>query len=76
MDRLRAWDEDGLLVKREFRNAATLARLAVERGLTAGGHSRLLGALDAAVAEHRQLWRARNRPGGLAENCAHFKAAR
>jgi hypothetical protein len=36
--------------------------------------ARLVAWLNEIIAEHRRLWLARNRPGGLRDSCAQLEA--
>jgi hypothetical protein len=57
---------DAALIRAEFRNAARMMR---------AGCARATGrrpALARIIAEHRRLWLARNRPGGLEDSCRRF----
>jgi hypothetical protein len=75
---------DGALVIDEVRATAALARLSCHDaavrlagdGTLAGAGAERRGALDtelsAYVAEHRRLWLARHRPGGLDDSTAWF----
>jgi hypothetical protein len=72
---------DAALLAREFTFVARTLRHACYRGLLvlgAGekGHVALGGELREIINEHRKVWRARNRPGGLAESVARFEKAR
>lgn len=71
---------DADLVKREFANAARLLQHACRRALQLGEaeekpalKAALLEDLEAAIAEHKALWLARNRPGGLEDSLARFE---
>lgn len=75
---------DGSLIKREFANAARLARHGCRRGMLAfEGNARkaarakreLRADLKGILAEHKRLWMARNRPGGFAESVARLESA-
>lgn len=67
---------DGRLIAREFGNAARMLHhacdrgIAVRRGETAQGGTRgqLAESMRGIVSEHRALWLARNREGGLADS--------
>ncbi len=67
---------DAELVKREFANAGHLIRQACRRALhlikQREDERSLLEDLEAAIQEHKALWLARNRPGGLNDSLAHF----
>lgn len=64
---------DAKLIQDEFRNAAAMLKLACRRGL-ALIECRSLAANEVApvVEEHRRLWLARNREGGLRESVARL----
>lgn len=74
--------DDGVLVREELRNAIALVRVLVHDGTARlGGNGSLesvsaeqrdvlAGELRPVIAEHRRLWQARNRPGGLDDSCA------
>ena len=72
---------DAALIMDEFRNAARLMHHACDRGiLTRRGQmtkpeerARLASDLKSIAAEHRRLWLARNRPGGLAESVGRLE---
>lgn len=55
---------DSALIIDEFTNAAAMLRLACHRGLETATPEEL----QHMVAEHRRLWLARNRPGGLEDS--------
>lgn len=70
---------DAALVKREYANAGRLLQHACRRALqrirqdaSAARKQELLADLEEAIAEHKALWSARNRVGGLRESLAHF----
>lgn len=72
---------DAELIRREFILAAQMSEHGIKRGLfQIGGsslNSRDLAAeLDAIEREYRDLWLARNRPGGLDDSAARIKKAR
>jgi hypothetical protein len=72
---------DAALLGRELAYAAHALRHACARLLLAyGSPVKDAGALDAdlreIVTEHRKVWRARNRPGGLADSVARYEKAR
>jgi len=65
---------------RECRHAQRVAEFAALRGAcrrsqetTVAFHA-LGGPLRDLIAEHRELWTARSRPGGLDDSCAHYQA--
>ena len=79
----RSQRPDAALIRREFALAVHMLRHACQRGLRAletdasckVGQSVLLGKdLDDLLGEYRAVWLERNRPGGLAESLAYFKA--
>ena len=63
---------DAALVRDEFANAGRLLRHACERGLGAPA-AMLAGQMREIVSEHRRLWLARNRPGGLPDSVRAFE---
>jgi hypothetical protein len=68
---------DARLVADEFRNAAAMLRLACHRGLSLIENAPLPHDLLAGVvAEHRRLWLARNRAGGLRESIQRLETGR
>ncbi len=74
---------DAGLIMREYEQTARLLRHACRRGLLAlgqAGETALRRELDAdmgeIIDEHRALWLARNRPGGLADSVARLEQAR
>ncbi len=75
---------DADLVRAEFANAARLLDLSARRGTTmlappASGHGRLPNAArdcDGIIEEHRRLWLARNRGGGLEDSLARMASLR
>jgi hypothetical protein len=75
---------DAELIQREFTNAAGLLRHACRRAtaLLDGslGDGAVRGALgqdmQALIADYRQLWLARNRPGGLEDSAGRLERAR
>jgi hypothetical protein len=79
----RSQRADAALIRSEFALAVHMLRHACQRGLRAletdanckADQSRLLGQdLDALLAEYKTVWLERNRPGGLVESLAYFKA--
>lgn len=70
---------DAALIKREYLNTARLMRHACRRGLMAlngssGGEREAMAAdMREFLAEYRELWLARNRPGGLKDSAARFE---
>lgn len=62
---------DAQLIRDEFANAAALMRdaVAIGRATYDGGEAHVA---PAHVAEHRRLWLARNRPGGLEDGAGRF----
>jgi hypothetical protein len=85
LDEARMTGPDAELIAREYANTARLLRHACRRAQLAfdgsqAGAAPDRGALDqdmqAIVAEHQQLWLARNRPGGLPDSVARLEAAR
>jgi hexosaminidase len=75
---------DAELIQREFTNAAQLLRHACRRASAildgSMDNSGVRGALDqdmqALIGEYRQLWLARNRPGGLEDSAGRLERAR
>jgi hexosaminidase len=70
---------DADLIKREYQNTARLLRHACRRviQLIEGDedealNAELLADLEEIIAEHKALWLARNRPGGLDKSLARF----
>jgi hypothetical protein len=82
LDAARPARPDGALVLDELRNSIALVtllcrdarlRLAGDGTVGAiptGARAELAGGIEAVTAEHRRLWLARNRPGGLDDSCA------
>ncbi|MFZ6029330.1 MAG: glycoside hydrolase family 20 zincin-like fold domain-containing protein [Chloroflexota bacterium] len=73
--------QDASLLAREFDYAARTLRHACLRALLALGTpdkdaTTLQFDLREIISEHRKVWRARNRPGGLVDSVARFEAAR
>jgi hypothetical protein len=74
---------DADLIQREFANTARLMRHACRRAsaildasLAAAGIRRALDQdMQEIIAEYKQLWLARNRPGGLADSVARLEQA-
>ncbi|HSV86189.1 MAG TPA: glycoside hydrolase family 20 zincin-like fold domain-containing protein [Levilinea sp.] len=71
---------DAGLVRREFANTIRLMRYACQRGLLAVGARPDLAPplqtdLPEIITEYKQLWLARNRPGGLTDSVARFHQA-
>jgi hexosaminidase len=80
----RMWGKDADLIRREYENAARLLRhacalgemkIAQANGQTVADQAAALAEdMRAILAEHRALWLARNRVGGLEEgSAAHFQ---
>lgn len=72
---------DGALVVDEWRNGAAMLGLAIDEGRrrldpSAADRAALVDRLDNVEREHRRLWLARNRPGGLDDSCARFAPVR
>jgi len=71
---------DADLIKREFANAGRLLRHACRRALQLLGqetdNAAMRADLEEAIAEHKALWLARNRPGGLDDSLKYFDALR
>lgn len=68
---------DGERIRDEIRNAAEMLRVACLRNKSKRSHSRMderewVESLRHVLSEHRRLWLARNRDGGLADSCAHL----
>jgi hexosaminidase len=77
---MRPGADDGDLVRREWFNACRLMihgcrrAEAVLAGRMAGENRALAADMHAIIGEHRALWLARNRPGGLNESVAVMTA--
>lgn len=72
---------DAELIKREFAHVAQMLRHGAKRALlqldgSTLSPSALAAELDAIIAEHRAVWLARNRPGGLDDSAAKMALAR
>ena len=72
---------DAELIKREYRQSAHMLKHGAQRALLQVGDASLskaalLADLDALIEEHKALWLARNRPGGLDDSLANLEAAR
>jgi hypothetical protein len=79
LDAARMTRPDAALVADEIRNAAAMLRFACHHGRRRQGvatmsDDALVAWLRQIIAEHRRLWLARNRPGGLADSCARLEA--
>ena len=59
---------DADLIRAEFANVARLLCQACDRGLGKPA-GQLAGPMREIISEHRRLWLARNRPGGLPDSC-------
>ena len=59
---------DATVIHDEFTNAGRLLRYACDRGQSAPA-KQLASQLREIISEHRRLWLARNRPGGLPDSC-------
>ena len=71
--------EDADLIKDEIRSAAAMLRHACRRGgwfldRTSEDPAELARDLSRIIDEHRRLWLARNRPGGLRDSVARLEA--
>jgi hypothetical protein len=69
---------DAGLIEREIRTAADMLRHACDRGRwlrnpSANRASRLRFDLEKVIGQHRALWQARNRPGGLRDSVARLQ---
>lgn len=69
---------DGELLQREFIQTITLLQHACKRGIfgfssTEYPKAQLLEELKNIIAEYKQIWLARNRPGGLADSLSYFE---
>ncbi len=65
--RMACADRD--LIAAEFRNAAAMLRHACHRGVALlDGRTPSTDELPAIITEHRRLWLARNREGGLKDS--------
>jgi len=78
LDASRMECADGELVASEFRNAAALLRHLCRAGLwrmerKAKEGCALARELRSILGEHRRLWLARNRPGGLSDSCKRLE---
>ncbi|MEA2736621.1 MAG: hexosaminidase, partial [Humisphaera sp.] len=70
---------DANLITDEIRNAAQTLLFACRHGRRRLGVEKtpdaaLIASLRGIIAEHRRLWLARNRPGGLTDSCARLEA--
>jgi hexosaminidase len=71
---------DAALIEAEFRNAAAMLRLACDlgeaeiSGQTSAANSEFSRSLASIIEEHRRLWLARNREGGLDDSAARLLA--
>ena len=85
LDAARSDRPDAELIVREIRNGAEILSIFVADArarLAAGGslddvagsvREQLAERLDAAIDTHRDLWLARNRPGGLDDSCSRLE---
>ncbi len=72
---------DADLIKREFTNAAQLLRHACRAAIAylegdTAAHGDLRAELEALIEEHKSLWLARSRPGGLEDSLKLFDPLR
>jgi hexosaminidase len=79
LDEARMDRPDARLIRDEIRNAVTMLRHGCRRGRRMQGTesmttSQLADDLRAIIAEHRRLWLARNRPGGLNDSARRLEA--
>jgi hypothetical protein len=70
---------DAELIRDELRNAAALAKHGARCGRwrkdpASESPKELAAELRQIIAEHKRLWLARNRPGGLSDSCARLEA--
>ena len=63
---------DAPLIRAEFANAAAMMRHACDTGRSLIRGTAALSLSDAILAEHRRLWLARNRSGGLEDSIRWF----
>jgi hexosaminidase len=72
LEESRMAGEDAELVKREFRLAARMMKLACQRALLAGNPAEFRARYTVEIAdmieEYRQIWLTRNQPGGLKDS--------
>jgi hexosaminidase len=74
LNSFRAPTEELQLTADEFRNAAAMLHYCVAIGRVKIGASETVAAnVEAIMTEHRRLWLARNRPGGLADSLRRLK---
>ncbi|HEY9078387.1 MAG TPA: glycoside hydrolase family 20 zincin-like fold domain-containing protein [Anaerolineaceae bacterium] len=75
--------KDAALIRREIANTVRLLRHACGRGMLAGEtnphqaermRQELARDMSEFLEEYREIWLARNRPGGLADSAARFEA--
>ena len=65
---------DSVQIDQELRHTIAVARFACARAVARRGGSPVPAqVLRDLIAEHRQLWLARSRPGGLAASCGHYE---
>ncbi len=81
LDRARMAVPDADLIRREYAHIARMLRHGAKRALLQMGDGRLsrqdmAAELDAIMQEHRAVWLARNRPGGLDDSTARMERAR
>lgn len=81
LDRAKLDRPDGELIIAEIRNAAAMLRHACHRGLylcgaQPGVEKSLLLELTQIISEHRRLWLARNRVGGLIDSVGRLERIR
>jgi len=72
-------DGAGGMILEELDHTLAVARLACDRaiwrreGMSVAGAGSLAKKLERIIEEHRQLWAARSRPGGLDNSCGHYQ---
>ncbi|HEX2972112.1 MAG TPA: family 20 glycosylhydrolase, partial [Tepidisphaeraceae bacterium] len=79
VDRARMGRADAALIAEEFRNAAAMLKHACRRGRMSQkskteDHAAMKAELSSIIGEHRRLWLARNRVGGLADSTRRLEA--
>jgi hexosaminidase len=74
LDRARMTVADSDLIAAEYHNAAAMLRYACDLGLRElSGRKQIDDRLGGIIEEHRRLWLARNRPGGLSDSARRLE---